>query len=330
MPINTQVIDAIDQSVEFENNLEFPFRNHLGGSLIGRPCLRELWYSFRWARKPSFAGRMLRLFERGHLEEFRFVKYLKMAGFEIQAYSQRLLYHVESDNYEVAEWGPVTDADLPDSGVEDVTDDGAHVQRAATLGTKLKQWRISDVRGHFGGSLDGKGRLVKEGSIPGVPDGQGLLEFKTHNAKSFEKLEKEGLAKAKPEHYSQQQIYMHKTGLLWSLYLAVNKNTDALYCEIVFYEEDDAAKLLKKAHDVINCLKVPPRIHGANHPSFHVCVWCDYKKICHYAEPMEPTCRSCQFVEPVEDGQWKCHRWDAIIPSDAIINGCDNYKQITD
>ena len=57
-----------------------PFRAHLGASLIGRECTRELWYSFHWATKNVFGGRMHRLFNRGHLEEPRFVALLEMIG----------------------------------------------------------------------------------------------------------------------------------------------------------------------------------------------------------------------------------------------------------
>jgi CRISPR/Cas system-associated exonuclease Cas4 (RecB family) len=55
-------------------------RAHLGASLIGRECRRELWLKFRWAARPSFDGRMLRLFETGHLEEPRLVANLRAIG----------------------------------------------------------------------------------------------------------------------------------------------------------------------------------------------------------------------------------------------------------
>lgn len=55
-----------------------PFRKHLGASLIGRDCSRELWYSFRWATVPTFEPRILRLFNRGHLEEARFLALLQL------------------------------------------------------------------------------------------------------------------------------------------------------------------------------------------------------------------------------------------------------------
>lgn len=59
------------------------FRSHLGASMIGRECPRELWYNFHWAKPPSFEGRMLRLFNRGHLEEPRLVAMLMMIGCEV-------------------------------------------------------------------------------------------------------------------------------------------------------------------------------------------------------------------------------------------------------
>ena len=58
-------------------------RRHLGASLIGRPCARHLWFVFRWAKTELFAPRMLRLFERGQLEESRFVNLLRDAGAQV-------------------------------------------------------------------------------------------------------------------------------------------------------------------------------------------------------------------------------------------------------
>jgi len=66
---------------------ESEFRSHLGASLIGRECSRELWYSFRWVTRKQFDGRMLRLFNRGHLEEPRFVALLQMIGCKVHQYT---------------------------------------------------------------------------------------------------------------------------------------------------------------------------------------------------------------------------------------------------
>ena len=63
-------------------------RTHLGASLIGRECARELWYSFRWVTAKKFDGRMLRLFNRGHLEEPRFVALLQMIGCTVYQFDE--------------------------------------------------------------------------------------------------------------------------------------------------------------------------------------------------------------------------------------------------
>lgn len=55
-------------------------RVHLGASIIGRECRREVWYSFRWATALKHTGRLLRLFDRGQEEEKRFVRDLEMIG----------------------------------------------------------------------------------------------------------------------------------------------------------------------------------------------------------------------------------------------------------
>ncbi|QQP96471.1 hypothetical protein [Lysobacter enzymogenes] len=58
----------------------------LGASQIGRPCDRELWYSFRWCftgNGPRFDGRMRRLFNRGHREEAVFTEELRGAGLQV-------------------------------------------------------------------------------------------------------------------------------------------------------------------------------------------------------------------------------------------------------
>ncbi len=56
------------------------FREHLGASIIGTECERALWYDFRWATRATHSGRLLRLFQTGHLAEERFVADLRRIG----------------------------------------------------------------------------------------------------------------------------------------------------------------------------------------------------------------------------------------------------------
>lgn len=72
-----QVIPAMDDAYR---GGEFPFRSHMGASLIGGDCARAIWYGFHWTTKPMFGGRLLRLFNRGHLEEARFIAMLLAIG----------------------------------------------------------------------------------------------------------------------------------------------------------------------------------------------------------------------------------------------------------
>lgn len=67
---------------------EDSYRTHLGASLIGRECAREIWYGWHWVTKPRFPGRILRLFNRGHLEEPRFVALLLMIGCEVWQHTE--------------------------------------------------------------------------------------------------------------------------------------------------------------------------------------------------------------------------------------------------
>lgn len=60
-------------------------RFHLGASSLGSECRRAMWYEFRWADRAKFDGRMLRLFESGHLQEPRVVHDLRSVGLEVHA-----------------------------------------------------------------------------------------------------------------------------------------------------------------------------------------------------------------------------------------------------
>lgn len=64
----------------YEKHSEDGLRKHLGASIIGRECERELWYAFRWASRQSFPGRILRLFETGQLEEDRLENNIRSTG----------------------------------------------------------------------------------------------------------------------------------------------------------------------------------------------------------------------------------------------------------
>ena len=55
----------------------------MGASQLGQDCGRAVWYSFHWATKAAHSGRMLRLFNRGHIEEARFIAMLLTVGMPV-------------------------------------------------------------------------------------------------------------------------------------------------------------------------------------------------------------------------------------------------------
>lgn len=75
---------TVTQAISLEKK-ELPFRDHLGMSQIGEECARKLWYNFRWSVQPSFPPNIVRLFDRGHREEERFIGYLESVGIKVQA-----------------------------------------------------------------------------------------------------------------------------------------------------------------------------------------------------------------------------------------------------
>lgn len=248
-------------------------RSHLGASLIGQQCARKLFYGYRWATRKEFDGRQLRLFNRGHLEEARFIAMLLAAG--MQVYQQ---------------------------------DENGH------------QFRISEAGGHFGGSCDGV--------VIGCPDVQPgmpvLTEMKTHNDKSFKKLKAKGVKEAKPEHYVQMNVYMRKLGLGAALYLAVNKNDDEVYAEIIPFDPVTADMYIDRGVQIAIATDIPDRAFKDS--TFFECKWCDHSSLCWRKTMPEVNCRTCQFLEPKEDGTWYCNFHSAAVDTQGQKVGCQNYQ----
>jgi hypothetical protein len=181
---------------------------------------------------------------------------------------------------------------------------GVEVHETAPDG---KQWRVSAVGGHFGGSMDGAAR-----GFPEAPKSWAVVEFKTHNAKSFAAL-KDGVQKSKPQHWAQMQTYMGETGMVRAMYIAENKDTSELYAEWVHFDEVEFARLKARAKRVITAAEPPLRC--SNDPSWYVCKMCDFHPLCHGEEAPDVNCRTCAHSTPVvdgEDGKWNCREFGEV------------------
>lgn len=299
-------------------------RTHLGASILGQSCARKVFYSWRWAYGTRHTGRMLRLFNRGHLEEDRVVQWLRLAGITVEQFAPVvLLWYPETNAYEVVE-SFVPNEPERKLDPEDVTGIKKHEKAAIKAGVNLspQQFRVSDFGGHLGGALDGKINGLQKYGL----EGKGLLEVKTHNTKSFVYVKEKGVIQAKPEHYAQMQTYMHYAKLGWALYLAVNKNDDDIYIEIVPYHPAVAQMYIARAYDIIFTAIPPPRIN--DDPSWWQCKLCSYKRVCHEGHPLDVNCRTCINIQPLENGSWRCNLFAGIIPPEFIPNGCPQWSSL--
>lgn len=273
---------------------ESAHRGHLGASVVGRDCAREIWYIFRWVSKGAFEPRMLRLFNRGHLEEPRMVALLLMIGCEVWQHD-----------------------------------------------ANGKQFRIEFADGHGGGSGDGVAR-----GIPDLPkETAAICEFKTHSEKQFIKLSGkledwrlhrakkgpftgEGVRIAKFEHFVQMQTYMRRMGLAAALYLAVNKNTDDLYAEIVHLDTEFADQFIGRGEQLVAMTTPPKRINES--PGFFKCRFCDKRPVCHLGKAPERNCRTCKFSLVLPSGVWGCSRHICDLDKERQAIGCGDYVKMSE
>lgn len=249
-------------------------RDHLGASVISNSCNRALVYAFRWMHREQFDGRMQRLFNRGHLQEPRFVEWLRGIGSNV--------------------------AELAPTG---------------------KQWRMTNLENHYGGSLDGQIILPERYKISDTL----LLEMKSHNDRRFKEVVKKGVIAAKPDHFMQMCAYGEAYELEYGLYMAINKNDDDVWPEIVQLDRALGVKLRDKAKHVIGALELPPRVAAS--PAYETCKYCPHSGVCHLGQPVDVNCRSCANSKPVADGQWFCQHWNAIIPHDEIPKACEQWSE---
>lgn len=170
------------------------------------------------------------------------------------------------------------------------------------------QWRIIMAGGHSGGSADG---VARGGLVELPPDDLYLVECKTHNDKSFRKLEESGVATSKPEHYAQMQLYLSGLELDVALYMAVNKNDDTLHLELIRADPDVASRLVDKAERVVFAGQVPPRPYDS--PAWFECKFCPAAGVCWRGEKPTRTCRSCRHAVPQPDGLWSCAKGEEAI-----------------
>ena len=183
------------------------------------------------------------------------------------------------------------------------------------------QGSMEDCEMHLRGHIDGK--CI---GIPEIEELECLAEFKTMNEKSWKKMSKNGVQHSNKVYYIQLIMYMHYQDLKKALFVAVNKNTEELYFELVDADPVIADKVQRRALDIINSPVPLPKAFDS--PTYFECNWCEYKKVCWEDALYDKNCRTCKYSEPVEQGQWACSLM-GIRSIQGQRDGCDSYDSIS-
>ena len=182
------------------------------------------------------------------------------------------------------------------------------------------QWGFEAVGGHVRGHLDGK--IV---GVPEAPSTVHVLECKTHNAKSFKALLKDGVKKSKPGHWRQMLGYMHLSGLTRAFYIAQCKDDDAIHVERVEYDADEAARLFTRIEWIISAVEPPHKLYEDPKAKMaFVCGYCPSRAQCHDGAFARINCRTCLHSSPI-DGGWRCERHGIALDLETQKVGCPNH-----
>lgn len=161
------------------------------------------------------------------------------------------------------------------------------------------QFEFEFAKGHGVCKIDGAVLGVKE-----APKTWHVWEAKTHNDRSWNEVKTKGVEVAKPDHFSQCQIGMHKSGMKRALYEAKNKNDERLHMERLAHLPKFCDCLEAKAERAVFAPKPPPPI--TEDVESWQCRFCDNKDVCHGDAAPLRNCRTCMHSSPVPGGTWSC------------------------
>lgn len=168
-----------------------------------------------------------------------------------------------------------------------------------------QQEKIIGKTGHVQGHIDGNATWFSD-EFQLFTAEPFLVEFKTHNQKSFDELLRTpDLIKTKPIHFSQMISYMGHQNQLKGLYVAENKNNSEIHICVVDFDQDHFNDLQRKEIEVVTADTLLPRIGNDNRTWFE-CKMCDAKDVCFGDKQVDKDCRNCQHVDVLDGGKWRC------------------------
>jgi len=175
--------------------------------------------------------------------------------------------------------------------------------------------------GHWQGHSDGKIT-----NVPGKEDKRFLLEYKSHNAKWFKLLQKDGVQKGFPKHYDQAQRYLKEEPELDGImYVGYSKNDSDYYIEFIERDEVRALELKSREQHIMLLDTLAPKI-GNGLINWFECKMCDLRYVCHEKKPVMKSCRSCLHIQVEDGGKFSCLKLNKVLTLQEQIDGCDSYQ----
>ena len=199
------------------------------------------------------------------------------------------------------------------------------IEALASIGVHVtdEQKKVIGVTGHVHGHIDGNGSWFHD-KYQLFSQDNFLVEFKTHNQKSFDELLKNELRKTKPLHYSQMTDYMGHQNQEKGLYVAKNKNTSEIHVRVIDFDEEHFDDLRRKEIEIVTAETLLPRI-GNDSPKWFECKMCNALEVCFGRKGIEHDCRNCAHVDVMDKGKWYCNvhgrDLDVHVPCDSYVIG---------
>src|SRR6185312_3752331 len=130
-------------------------------------------------------------------------------------------------------------------------------------------------------------------------------------------------------HYAQMMLYMHHTGINRALYIAVNKNDDALYTERVKYDAAVAMRLMARGQRIVTSDDAPARLHeDVKSKAAYACQWCSALSICHEGAFARRNCRTCISASFETGAVVRCTLKDKVLSYAEQQAGCGEHRYL--
>lgn len=170
-----------------------------------------------------------------------------------------------------------------------------------SIGFKIVQSCL-DQAGFKDGFFSGHGDGIYEYNGERV-----AIEMKTHSLKQFNTLERGQLRHTHEKHYAQCVVYQHKFECAYALYVAVCKDDDRIFVDVIPPNIEHYKEYRDKAEYITTTDKPPERI--ASKLSDYRCKMCHAQDVCWGLQIPRVSCRNCTSAEKEPlNGKFSCDR----------------------